>query len=241
LIFQDFFGQYFGIDISGAEEGNSAELILEDDLKKIITSPKNIRYSFKDNFLLDRDILLSMASSTAFEYMSSLPFFDSKKYSYLSDSDFVPLPNGRFLYTDFRECWIFDTDGRPLEYTIFQNKPDYYKTSNFIPASDGYIYYLHADFKNQQTIVYRLGPYSELMLGYGGTGGIINDDHVNVRENPDTNSAVLTQVSKGTPARILDKTAKPETIGGQTTVWYNVRLWDRTEGWIFGAFLDIQK
>lgn len=241
LVFQDEFGKYFGIDIAGVASGKEAKLVSEDDLRERLLKLHDERYSFKDGLLFYNNILLSRASSSAYGFMSSLSSFDAKAYSYLSDARFIPLPNGRFLYSDFREIWIFDTNGKLMRYAIFPNNPEYYRGSDFTPSPDGYIYYLHADFKNKQTIVYRLGPYPELKLDYGGTGGTINDDHVNIRENPTTKSAVLSQVNKGTPTRVLDKTDKPETIGGQTAVWYKVRLWDRTEGWVFGAFLDVAK
>ena len=50
----------------------------------------------------------------------------------------------------------------------------------------------------------------------------------------------VTKLAKGTPVRILGQTDKPETIAGQKGLWYQVRLWDRTEGWVFGAFLDVK-
>ena len=40
------------------------------------------------------------------------------------------------------------------------------------------------------------------------------------------------------PAGDQETGTKEETIGGQTSVWYKVRLLDGKEGWFFGAFVD---
>jgi len=238
LLFQDESGKYFGIDISGAEEGKEATLISNEKLEKVLTA-KTDRYYLNGDYFMDREQLLARAIPTVLEYMAGLSNFDSKTYSFLENCSYSPLPNGRFLFAASREFFIFDTDGKILQDIAIKNKNIYNRSSDFSPAPDGFIYYLHPDFDNKQTLVYRLGPYPELMLGYGGTGGTINDDNVNVREQANTKSVVVARINKGMPARILDKTATPETIGGKTAVWYQVRLWDRTEGWVFGAFLDI--
>ena len=63
---------------------------------------------------------------------------------------------------------------------------------------------------------------------------------MNLRENPTTQSAVVTQVDKGTPMRVLDKTEKPEIIAGdgglvsRSIVGSNRRMGVR-------SFIDVQK
>ena len=85
--------------------------------------------------------------------------------------------------------------------------------------------------------MYRIGPYQDLLLGKS----VVIDDHVNIRKDPSTQAAILMQIGRGTSVFVLGQTDKPETIAGKSAVWYHVRLWDRTEGWVFGAFLDIAK
>ena len=71
--------------------------------------------------------------------------------------------------------------------------------------------------------------------------GTINNTSVRVRSAPNTTGAVLTQLNRGARVKVLDRTDEEETIGGQTNYWYQVRLADRREGWVFGAFLDVSR
>ena len=66
---------------------------------------------------------------------------------------------------------------------------------------------------------------------------VCTDDNVNVRARPTTDSAVLTQVFSYVQVTVLGHTDTPETIEGQTSVWYHVKTDDGHEGWMFGAFL----
>ncbi len=67
--------------------------------------------------------------------------------------------------------------------------------------------------------------------------GRLNDGGVRLRKEPNTTSDILGTYPAKTGFRILEKGAKEETIGGQTNVWYKVRLLDGKEGWFFGAFV----
>src|SRR5574344_82032 len=67
--------------------------------------------------------------------------------------------------------------------------------------------------------------------------GRLNDDKVRLRKGPSTSTESLGTYPVKTGFRILEKGTKEETIGGQKSVWYKVRLLDGTEGWFFGAFV----
>lgn len=67
--------------------------------------------------------------------------------------------------------------------------------------------------------------------------GRLNDGGVRLRKEATTSSAIVGTYPNKTGFRILEKTEKEETIGGQTAPWFKVRLLDGTEGWFFGAFV----
>jgi hypothetical protein len=68
---------------------------------------------------------------------------------------------------------------------------------------------------------------------------IVSDDDVNVRENPDVSSAVVTQLFYETGVYAVEETVDEFTIDGQRARWY--RIVQPVEGWVFGAWLeDIQ-
>jgi len=67
--------------------------------------------------------------------------------------------------------------------------------------------------------------------------GRLNDDKVRLRKGPSTSTESLGTYPVKTGFRILEKGTEEETIGGQKSVWYKVRLLDGTEGWFFGAFV----
>lgn len=58
-----------------------------------------------------------------------------------------------------------------------------------------------------------------------------------MRSGPTTSSESLGTYPINTGFRILEKGTKQETIGGDTGVWYKVRLLDGKEGWFFGAYV----
>jgi hypothetical protein len=68
--------------------------------------------------------------------------------------------------------------------------------------------------------------------------GRLNDGGVRLRREPSTEAAIFGIYPIKTGFRILEKGATEETIAGQTSVWYKVRLLDGKEGWFFGAFVQ---
>ncbi len=68
--------------------------------------------------------------------------------------------------------------------------------------------------------------------------GRLNDGGVRLRKEPTTASEILGTYPVKTGFRILEKGEREETIGGQRSVWYKVRLLDGTEGWFFGAYVQ---
>ncbi|MDA3849919.1 MAG: SH3 domain-containing protein [Spirochaetaceae bacterium] len=62
-----------------------------------------------------------------------------------------------------------------------------------------------------------------------------------MRDNPATsNSTVVGTLAQGTSVEILGQSATEETIGSNTGYWYRVKTSDGLDGWVFGAFLELQ-
>lgn len=69
--------------------------------------------------------------------------------------------------------------------------------------------------------------------------GMINDDKVNLRDQPDEISgAVIDQLANGTAISVIEETVDTYTVGDKTDRWY--RLSQPKDGWVFGAFVTLQ-
>ncbi|RPJ04012.1 MAG: SH3 domain-containing protein [Spirochaetaceae bacterium] len=62
--------------------------------------------------------------------------------------------------------------------------------------------------------------------------------YVAVRQAPDTESEMLTQLARGQVLRIIERTLEKEKIGDKTDYWYKVED-GKSRGWIFGSHLVI--
>jgi hypothetical protein len=242
LYFQNQRGAYFGLRLSNMDDRSLPEFLKENDLRVEFKKKSTSRFDWNGEYFFDHGTLISASLNTVLKYFNGLPGFDSSRYSFLNAaSRLVPLPSETYIFFGSRDFYFFDKNGKNLDSSIIPDQDRFFPTSQFVPAPDGYIYYLHSDFQNEKTLLYRIGPYPEIKLGYGGNSGTINDNLVNVRENHNLEAAVLCQLNRGSSVGIIDKTTLSEKINGQTSVWYKVRLWNRTEGWVFGAFLDVPK
>jgi uncharacterized protein YgiM (DUF1202 family) len=68
---------------------------------------------------------------------------------------------------------------------------------------------------------------------------VVIDDNVNVREDPNISSRVVTRLDQGIEVYAVEETSDEYSIDGQTARWR--RIVDPAEGWVFGAWLeDIQ-
>jgi hypothetical protein len=70
--------------------------------------------------------------------------------------------------------------------------------------------------------------------------GVINDRNVRVRKNPSTSTESIGQLDKGIQLAVVGQTKETQTIAGQSAPWLYVRLADGREGWVFGAFVDLE-
>lgn len=59
-----------------------------------------------------------------------------------------------------------------------------------------------------------------------------------MREQPTTSAKSIIIIPDGSTVKILGKGSAEETIGGKTSVWYQVE-WSGSRGWVFGGFLAL--
>jgi hypothetical protein len=69
--------------------------------------------------------------------------------------------------------------------------------------------------------------------------GILNDDRVRVRSEPNLTGAVLGVVNRGDKVEILEAGREKQKIGDMESVWYKIQTNTNIEGWIFGAYIDM--
>ena len=228
---------YFGIRGLATDKNEKQSYLDDAQVRGLLADPANKRYRLEGDVAFDTSQALFGDTQSVKRYFASIASETWIDALGVVRGKFA-LANGNYLLSEWGFVLICNKNGNTLVQWItkekYQNAISY---TNFFPAPDGYLYQLRGDYAHKETRLYRLGPFPELELGYHGRGGTVNNDQVNLREGPSTSSKVITQLDKGTPVRILDQTKKSETIAGETAIWYKVRLWDRTEGWIFGAFL----
>ena len=81
------------------------------------------------------------------------------------------------------------------------------------------------------------GPYPTIL--YEVTySGIITDNGVRLRDSPGTAGNILKTMKKGQQCTVLEHSKTRQTIDGVKECWYKIRLSDKSEGWVFGAWLD---
>lgn len=67
--------------------------------------------------------------------------------------------------------------------------------------------------------------------------GIINNEHVDLRENPNVESSVLKQLNKYDEIAILERSADKEKSGNVKAYWYRIQTKEGSYGWIYGLHL----
>ena len=65
---------------------------------------------------------------------------------------------------------------------------------------------------------------------------VINSSHLRLRQDPKTDSPIITTLWKGNVLEILMKSTARETVEDQIDYWYKVSFSGLT-GWVFGSYL----
>jgi len=73
------------------------------------------------------------------------------------------------------------------------------------------------------------------------TNGIINDDSVRIREEPNLKSSTLGKLNKNDTVEIIGSTVSTMKIENMDNKWYKILLSNNTIGWIYGAYVDLEK
>jgi hypothetical protein len=71
------------------------------------------------------------------------------------------------------------------------------------------------------------------------TAGVLNDDRVRIRGLPGLSGEILGIVNRGDKVKILETGAEKQKIGDLESAWYRIRTEAGTEGWVFGAYVDV--
>jgi hypothetical protein len=71
--------------------------------------------------------------------------------------------------------------------------------------------------------------------------GKLNESNVRIRALPNLNGDIIGSINKGTTVTILETTPEKMKIDKMEAPWFLVRTWEGVQGWVFGAFVDIQK
>jgi Bacterial SH3 domain len=129
---------------------------------------------------------------------------------------------------------VFNAHGNFIEYFIIMGAAKYRTVWPHV-APNGDLYFLGND--DTWISLYRVKNIWERPKPIG----ILNDSAVRLRATPNTTGQIITQLNKADQVVILDQTQETEIIGGKKAVWYKVKLSDNREGWVFGAFVDIQE
>ena len=73
------------------------------------------------------------------------------------------------------------------------------------------------------------------------TNGIMNDDSVRIREEPNLKSKTLGKLNKKDKVKIIGSTISTMKIENMDNKWYKILLSNNTIGWIYGAYVDLEK
>jgi hypothetical protein len=107
---------------------------------------------------------------------------------------------------------------------------------------NGNIYFFDSDVKNSKFILSRIVNdwWKELSVT-GRTMGAVNDNRVRLRDAANMGSKTIGYLYENEIVSIKQESSNVDTFEGKSSPWFQVLLSDGTNGWVFGAFIDIQK
>jgi hypothetical protein len=71
------------------------------------------------------------------------------------------------------------------------------------------------------------------------TFGVLNDSRVRIRKTPGLSGEILGVLNRGDKVEILETGTEKQRIDGLESVWYRILTDSNTDGWVFGAYIDI--
>lgn len=70
--------------------------------------------------------------------------------------------------------------------------------------------------------------------------GIINDDRVRYRSEAGLDGEIRGHLNRNDKVKVIDRNDKKQKIDGLEDYWYLVRTETGQEGWMYGAYIDIE-
>lgn len=68
---------------------------------------------------------------------------------------------------------------------------------------------------------------------------IVQSNELKIRISPNTQSAEIGKLTRGTEIKILQKSAEPIKIGNLEAHWYQIVSPEGLKGWVYGAYLNV--
>jgi uncharacterized protein YgiM (DUF1202 family) len=106
--------------------------------------------------------------------------------------------------------------------------------------SPSYYYFVKIKQNEEDEIIYDCIPLENVLPdNFIFTNGIVNDDNVNMRENPSLDGQIITQANKNQTVFVtgLDQYVEIENM---LDYWFQIKVENR-DLWIFGYYIDFQK
>jgi hypothetical protein len=109
-------------------------------------------------------------------------------------------------------------------------------------SPDGNVYFFDVDVPAKQFVLRRVVNtwWDELKLKSIFTG-TVNDNRVRIRDKPNVQGQIIDYLYEDEVARVVDKTSNQELVSGVKAPWYKIVMPDGRQGWMFGAFLNVQQ
>lgn len=98
-----------------------------------------------------------------------------------------------------------------------------------VPPRSGWKYLQASDWGNIRTLIFY------------PTTGTINESDINFRKGPDLGAKIIGTLNSGERVRVIGRSNHEESIGPDWDYWYMVRRVDGTEGWLYGAFVNLSE
>jgi hypothetical protein len=175
--------------------------------------------------------------------------------------------NGNYYWVRDSVCYVFDKDGKLIRFLVTPNYNGSYERKFILtvhPSGDLYRVLMTGDnepiriqvlpntwapdAKKHWEQVKQIPTFiTEISRGaFVYPFGLwkkaeINDSNVRLRQKPDLDGGIVSQLNKGTLLIVLDVTTTTTKIDNIEAPWYLVRMKNGQQGWIFGRFIDVQE
>lgn len=107
----------------------------------------------------------------------------------------------------------------------------------YITICDEDLIYTDDDvYTNNDEYWYRIADKTKTIINYGK----INDTRVRLRTKPNLDCDTWAFLNTGDEVTIIDKSKEKQKIGDMEDYWYQVETQQFPDGWVYGAFINIE-